>query len=65
MKDLIKDLFKAGEVYGRDCESLDYWMKDYPNPDEALKKWLSVRLDKDLPCDRDIRKELIELKNSL
>jgi hypothetical protein len=65
MKELLKEIYLAGEQQGRENECLDYWLKDTESPDETLKKWLSVRLEKCLPCDNDIRQELIDLKNSL
>jgi hypothetical protein len=65
MKELIKEIYLAGEQQGRDNESRDYWMKDTDHPDKTLKDWLIARLDKCLPCDQDIRTELEELIKSL
>jgi len=33
--------------------------------DKELKEWLKIRLEKSLPCDRDIYDKLIELYRSL
>jgi len=31
----------------------------------SLKDWLTKRINRELPCDRDIREKLVELRNSL
>ena len=65
MEDLIKEVFKAGEEYGRACEANDYLLKDSEDPNTVLKRWLKDRLDKCLPCDNNVRVELVELYKSL
>jgi hypothetical protein len=65
MKDFIKAVYLAGEYQGRANEASDYFLKDTPEPDETLRLWLKGRLDRCLPCDRDIRKNLEKLLDEL